>query len=147
MDATITLRKITKENWETCIELQVGEAQKALVASNLYSLAEIQFLENHEAVGIYRDETMVGFAMFGVAPEDGHYWIYRLMIDERYQRKGYGRAALLQIIERFERERRSDEILIGYAPDNAVADRLYASVGFGRAEIASWGEKVVHLSI
>mgnify|MGYP001585077778 CR=1 FL=1 len=143
----VSLKQITKDNWETCVKLQVGKDQEGFVASNLYSLAEVQFLDDVQAFGIYQDETMVGFAMFGVAPEDGHYWIYRLMVDVQHQHKGYGRAALVQIIELLKQERRSDEICIGYAPKNAVADRLYESLGFSGREFASWGEKVVRLKI
>lgn len=41
---SITLKKITRENWEECIDLRVSIEQQRFVASNLYSIAEVQFL-------------------------------------------------------------------------------------------------------
>jgi diamine N-acetyltransferase len=41
----LTLKPITKDNWEEAIELKVKEEQKLFMASNLYSIAEVQFLD------------------------------------------------------------------------------------------------------
>ncbi len=44
--------------------------QQTFIASNLYSIAEVQFLDNFYAKGIYFDEKMIGFTMFGIDPDD-----------------------------------------------------------------------------
>jgi len=41
---------------------------------------------------------MVGFTMYELSAGVG--FIRRLMIDQRFQRKGYGRAAMLEVIRR-----------------------------------------------
>lgn len=138
----ITLKKITKENWEECIELKVSEDQKRFVASNLYSIAQVQFLSNFEAQAIYEGETMVGFSLYGFDEDDNHYWIYRLMVDEKYQGNGYGTEALNEIIKTLSREHDCTEIMLGYHPENYGAERLYFSTGFKPAGIAPWGEKL-----
>jgi diamine N-acetyltransferase len=74
----LSLRPIDKQNWETAIELSVKEEQKAFVASNLYSIAEVQFLEDFFVKGVYLDDKMIGFTMYGIDPDDHNYWIYRL---------------------------------------------------------------------
>lgn len=61
--------------------------QQTLIASNLYSIAEVQFLDDFYAKGIYLDETMIGFTMFGIDSDDNNYWIYRLMIDKNFKGK------------------------------------------------------------
>jgi GNAT superfamily N-acetyltransferase len=38
--------------------------------------------------------------MWGVDSTDGGYWIGGLIIDRRHQRRGYGRAAVLELLER-----------------------------------------------
>ena len=54
---------------------------------------------------IYADKKLVGFCMFSFAPKakdpDDRYWLWRFMIDKRYQGRGYGQAALKEIIKYF----------------------------------------------
>lgn len=84
----IELRTITRDDWETCIDLKVARHQAHFVASNLYSLAQSRFLPGFRAVGIHHGGRMVGFALYGPDADDGHYWLYRLMIDRRYGARG-----------------------------------------------------------
>jgi diamine N-acetyltransferase len=140
----LTLRLITKHNWEEAIQLKVKEEQKHFIASNLYSIAEVQFLDQFTACGIYAGEQMVGFTMFGVDPDDGNYWIYRLMIDEMQQGKGYGRAAVKLVIQEIKRMNTTgiSLIMIGYDKENEGARAAYKKAGFSETEIAPWGEQL-----
>ncbi len=61
---------------------------------------------------------------------DGSYRISRVLIDQKYQGRGYGRQAILQTIERMRHIPACKEILIEYSPENSVAARLYSSLGF-----------------
>ncbi|WP_257142495.1 GNAT family N-acetyltransferase, partial [Bacillus thuringiensis] len=81
------------------MRLSVKAEQRTFIASNLYSIAEVQFLDNFYAKGIYVGNKMIGFTMFGIDPGDNNYWIYRLMIDEKFQGKGIGKQAIYLIIE------------------------------------------------
>lgn len=45
------------------------------------------------------DEQMVGFAMYGIDPDDGNYWIYRLMVDKKYQSREWGSRLSGKLIE------------------------------------------------
>jgi diamine N-acetyltransferase len=73
-------------------------------------------------------DEVVGFVMWGVDSTDGGYWIGGLIIDRRHQRRGYGRAAVLELLERAalagHREAAS------YDPQNRGARSLYANLGF-----------------
>lgn len=42
---------------------------------------------------------MVGFTLYGIDDEDQQYWMYRLMIDEKHQGKGFGTQAVRLVIE------------------------------------------------
>lgn len=143
---TISLRNITKDNWEECIDLRVSESQRGFVASNLYSIAQAQFLDNFEALAIYHDETLVGFTLFGLDEDDHNYWIYRMMVDEKFQGNGYGTAALNEIIHRLSDKENCQKIMLGYHPENFGAERLYFSAGFEPAGMAPWGEKLACLN-
>jgi len=144
---TVTLQKITRDNWEECIDLKVSKDQQGFIASNLYSLAEVQFLPNFEASAIYAADKMVGFTMYGLDEDDDNYWIYRIMIDEKYQANGYGTKALLQVIENIKVKPNAKEIIIGYNPDNIEAERTYLRAGFQPNGVAPWGEKIVRLKL
>jgi diamine N-acetyltransferase len=126
----ITLREVNKGNWQQIVKLKVSDEQQNWVAPNWYSL-----LQNHyEAFGtsraIYADDTPVGFVWYGKAPKDGRWWINRLMTAAEHQGKGYGRTAMLLIIGEMRQNADCQDIYISFVPTNAVARRLYESIGF-----------------
>ncbi|WP_053366695.1 GNAT family N-acetyltransferase [Bacillus sp. FJAT-27245] len=143
----VKLVELTKDNWEECAALTVVEEQKGFMASNLYSIAEVQFLENFEALGIHNGEEMVGFAMAGLDPDDNNYWIYRFMIDKSFQGRGYGKKAMEALIEWLKIKEGCKLIMVGYNPDNVAAEKLYRSAGFKDRGLAPWGEKLSGLHV
>lgn len=135
----IELRPVDANNWEACIQLKAKPEQAGFIASNLYSIAQVQFLEGFVAMAIYAEETMVGFTMYGPDEDDGNYWIYRLMIDAKYQGRGYGRQALHQVVDQIRsKPDRTDVIMLSYHPDNKHASALYAQAGFEEIGIMPW---------
>jgi len=140
----ITLRKITLENRRDIFNLEVSEEQKKYVASNLSSVASCYVLSinggNPFPLAIYAEEQPVGFVMitYGITGYDlpriaeGNYCILRLMIDQQYQNKGYGRKAMKRIIEfiRTYPAGPAKYCWIPYSPDNTSARKLYESFGF-----------------
>ncbi|HEK9103988.1 GNAT family N-acetyltransferase [Bacillus pfraonensis] len=145
----IYLKPIDKSNWEEAIRLSVKEEQQTFIASNLYSIAEVQFLDNFYAKGIYLDNKMIGFTIFGIDPDDNNYWIYRLMIDEEFQGKGIGKQAIYLVIEEIRRNNNANIslIMIGYDPENLTAKFVYKKVGFIETELSSWGEQLAKYSL
>jgi ribosomal protein S18 acetylase RimI-like enzyme len=150
----IRLEAITRLNWEEALELQVTDDHKEYVASNLYSIAEAQFIPGVDAYAIYREDKMVGFAMFGStdipAADDGtkdpRFWIWRLMIAEGEQYKGYGKEAMKIIIGK---AREADEkvIMVSTEPQNVKAIKFYKDLGFEETGIIDDGEEVFRLPL
>ena len=68
--------------------------------------------------------------MWAVDPEDNSGWIGGLVIGLEHQRRGYGRAAVLALLERLRREQGCTSAALSYAAENAPARALYASLGF-----------------
>ncbi|MFJ5716901.1 GNAT family N-acetyltransferase [Neobacillus novalis] len=135
---SISLKGITQENWEECIQLEVAPHQKSYIASNVYSLAESKFETSFVPMGIYLDNRMIGFLMYGKDPEDGTYWIIRFMMDQTQQGKGYGKLALAHTMNFLAAlPDCSQTIILGVKESNTAALRLYQSFGFkdtGRKE-------------
>lgn len=146
----LRLEPITKDNWRKAVKLGVDESQKSFVAPNYYSIIEALFAsESLFAYAVYDGDAMVGFTMHGYDPGDPEhrYWIIRLMVDQKYQRLGYGRAIMEQVIETLKKELDCDALYISFEPENIVASTLYTSLGFLDTGIVMWGETVFKLPL
>ena len=136
---------LDKSNWEEAAKLEVREDQKSFVASNLKTIAETQFYPWAYRMCAYDGETMVGFMAFGKDPDEGKYWLFRFMIGEQHQGKGFGRASLNALIDFLKALPDCAGVTVGYQPDNQVAERLYLSVGFVKGDPAPWGESTARI--
>lgn len=142
--AEVHLRRVTKENFIECTNLQVEAAQAGLIATNTQSLAEAYVDSNLFPVAIYDAAAcgyeqptvpMIGFAMSEVLGGVG--FIMRLMIDKKHQRQGYGRAATLALIRRLKLNPEVELIATSHLRENKAAAEFYKSLGF-RAWNISW---------
>lgn len=143
----VTLKEITKENWRQAIDLKVRDDQKTFVASNLFSIAQSKVEPYLVPLGVYDGDTMVGFAMYGRDPEDGSYWIVRLMVGEGHQGKGYGRAAVDELVKLMSAMPDCNEVKLSCVPDNVGAETLYVNYGFEKTGIVEDGENVFRLPL
>lgn len=130
----VELREINKDNREKCMMLTVAEEQTQYICSNRDSLNDAA--ENDivaRPFAIYIDEVMVGFTMFAFdetyEEPDDRYWLWRFMIDEKQQGKGYGRLALQEIIKYFNKHG-ANHIKLSTKESNIVAISLYRKFGF-----------------
>lgn len=140
----VELRKITEDNWIHCISLKVAKDQERFVASNVYSVAESKFDPEATIAGIYYNEKMVGFTMYGINADTNQFWIIRLMVGEAFQGKGYGRAAL-KILIGIARDSGYPDLYLSYVPGNERAEKLYTDIGFRPTGEVEHGEIVVCL--
>ena len=148
----ISLRPIDETNREAVLALSVREDQP-FVASNKRSLEQYAETEA-EAPGvarpfaIYADGRLVGFCMFAVDPEDededDRYYLWRFMIDKAEQGKGYGQAALAEIIRYF-RALGADRLLLSTKPENERGLHVYHKAGFRETGCIDCGEAVLRL--
>jgi diamine N-acetyltransferase len=132
----VSLEVVDKDNWEACAALTLAESQRGFLPSNLQSIAEAQFYPRARSRAVYSYDDLVGYALYGIDETTGHWKIFRLMIDERFQGRGYGRGAMRVILEDI-RQEKAEVVLVRYNFENEVARRLYESFGFkeiGRTE-------------
>jgi diamine N-acetyltransferase len=81
-------------------------------------------------LAVYADETPVGLALYNTAPAHDRFFVMRLMVDQGQQGKGYGRAALTQLLALFRAYPQAKEVAISYNVGNEPARRLYLACGF-----------------
>jgi diamine N-acetyltransferase len=136
----VTLREITSTTARAVIELSVSADQVAFVAPNTVSIAEAHFtvgawfravFANHEPVGFVMtfDPKVPGAAARGPI-EINEIGLWRLMIDHRSQRRGYGRAALDCLVQHVRRDNRVRRILSSYLPGVHGPELFYLRYGF-----------------
>ena len=117
----VSLREITRENWKMCCQMSVKQEQENFVAPNMLSLAQSKYEPECLPLAIYNDEDMVGFLMYCIDADDGNYWIYRLMIDARHQRRGYAHEAMKQLLDSITADKTHDRVYIDCRHANTAA--------------------------
>ena len=132
---SIYLKNIDENNLLVCVLLTTNQDGKhyvfeEFVASNAFSIAQSKVQKGWTVKAIYNEELIIGFTMYGYCYETDFYEICRFMIDHKYQGKGYGRVALIKIIEEMKINEDCKEIYISFDPNNKIARSLYESLGF-----------------
>ncbi len=123
---SVTLKDITQENFEELISLFVDQEQEQFVASNLYTIAQMQFKEEKIAKGVYVDEKAVGLIAYDLEDYD----IWRLMIDARFQGNGYGRKAMEIVLDILRKDSRLETARTSIVVENVAMRNLIVSFGF-----------------
>ncbi|MCG7504441.1 GNAT family N-acetyltransferase [Mesorhizobium retamae] len=143
----LTLRSLGEAERKAVIALHVADDQDDFVATNAESLEEAD--ENPACVplGIFVDDEPVGFAMYTLDADDGNWWIYRLMIDQRFQKRGYGRAALRAVVERMSAIPGCNAIYLGVMQENRTAAGFYHREGFRETGQILGDETVMRLEL
>lgn len=124
------LKPIDRSNYWDCITLEVEESQAYFVADNMQSLVEAAYEEGLYPLGIYHGETMVGFLLYDYDETFPGWSLSRFMIGRQHQGKGYGKQAVLTFFQYVKQNHKADKLFISVSLENAVARRMYASIGF-----------------
>lgn len=126
----IHLADIDPGNWR--LDLKVTESQKAYVAGSAVMLARAYAYreQRSRAFVIYHDETPVGMGMYHDCPELDAFDLSQIFIDERYQGKGYGKAATKLVLDAMKHDGKYSKVILCYIEGNDAAEKLYKDFGF-----------------
>ena len=152
----VSLREISKDSVRDFCRMDVGPGQDGLVAPNAISIAQAYFHKEAWFRGIYADETPVGFAMIedwsqaeGAEPElyEGAPYValWRFMIDARYQKMGFGAAALRLLIAHARTRPSAANMLLSFVPKAHNPEEFYKRFGFVRTGEEDEGELIMKL--
>ena len=127
-------KSVNAENRREVEGLTVFSEQAGFIESVSECLREADELELWRPVGIYDSDTLIGFAMYGYFPEPapGQLWLDRLLIDKKYQGKGFGRQTLdaaMALIRTYPFGK-ADKVWLSYEPENVRAREIYRKYGF-----------------
>jgi diamine N-acetyltransferase len=134
MSTNISLQEISHENLESVLVLHVTESQKKhYPRSNAQSIAEGHYPTDDDPVwirAIYADGTPVGLLMTSEAPDQGEYFLWRIMVDAKYQSKGYAAQAVQTLIQRIKDTPNGKSLITSHLKGNIVVGRLFENLGF-----------------
>ncbi|MDT0164067.1 GNAT family N-acetyltransferase [Actinotalea sp. AC32] len=152
---TVTLREITDDNRAAVLALRTTPEQERFVTSVEDSLDEAA--DHPEGSpwyrAVYDDDEPVGFVMLSwdVVPRppdvNGPWFLWKLIVDRRFQGRGYGREVVRQVVE-IVREHGGAELLTSHVPGDGSPAGFYARLGFvPRGDLDPDGEIILRLPV
>ena len=149
----VILKPITTENWEQAINLKVFPVQEKFVPSVAISLAKAYIRPDgvtHDPIGIFSEATgeMVGFYSYMYRPHNMRVvYIGGFLIDERFQRQGYGVATMELFLQNIQSELPECEgVYLTVHPENHSAERFYSQFGFSKTGLVIGQEDAMGLT-
>ena len=133
MSKELKLKKIDESNFIECFNLRLAEGQDRFVSHPIRSLAQAYVYYNQcTPFGIYRCDTIVGYVMVIYDYDEETYNIWHMMIDEKYQGKGYGSIAIKLCIDYIKSKPfgSSNNVILTCNIDNSIAIHIYEKIGF-----------------
>ena len=159
MKPTVELREIASdEERAAAVALRVTQEQEQFVASVEMSLLDaVQYPEALARYwAVYDGNAIVGFTMISdgipeaVLEADptlvGPYFLWRLLIDERFQRRGFGSATLDAVVA-YVRSQGGAELLTSYTAGEGSPGPFYERYGFVPTDRIVEGERVLRLDL
>ena len=143
----VSLREITGDTVRDICRLQVGPGQDRFVAPNAVSIAQAHFEPRAWFRAIYAGEDPVGFIMLYEDQDKPEYFLWRLMIADGHQRKGYGRRALELLVERVRGLPGAANLGASYVPAEGGPEGFYRGFGFVDTGEVNDGEVVCRLPL
>jgi GNAT superfamily N-acetyltransferase len=149
----ISLREIGEDNAEAVLALRTTPEQERFVSPVTDSLAEAAEYPhaNPWYRAVYADDRPVGFVMLSwdVEPQPpeihGPWFLWKLLIDHRYQRQGYGQEVVRQVVA-LVRDQGATELLTSHVLGEGGPADFYARLGFvPTGELDPAGEVILRL--
>lgn len=127
---SIRFTKVNETNIDDIRKISVKENQTAFIETVDECLKEAEEYAGWCPVGIYNDDILVGFAMYGAFGKNPDAWIDRIIIDRKYQGLGYGRASMEKLIKVVAKQYKVEKIYLSFVEGNETGKTLYESLGF-----------------
>ena len=132
---TITFREITSDNYSQVLNLKITPEQEAakFVSPVVRSLADAWFYRDEGIAypkAVYEDEDLVGFIMYELDTEEQQVFIWRFLIDQAFQGKGYGRQTIEVVMEMAKEQAQMTKVVADYVDGNEPMKKILLNLGF-----------------
>lgn len=129
----IDIKRVDDSNFAKILELKVAQDQLGYIETVEECLKDAKECEYYVPAGLYIDDELIGFAMYGSFPhqvEGKRIWLDRFLIDEHYQGQGYGKMMLEYMIEYLKHNFDAKLLYLSLYDDNERAYQMYLKQGF-----------------
>ncbi|WP_034439964.1 GNAT family N-acetyltransferase [Clostridium ihumii] len=133
MENELILRKVDESNFIECFNLKLGYGQDKFVSHPIRSLAQAYVYYNQCTPFVAcKDNMIIGYVMVIYDYDEETYNIWHMMIDEKYQGKGYGTKVIKLCIDYIKTKPfgKSNNIILTCNIDNTHAIYIYEKLGF-----------------
>lgn len=125
----VVLELVSVSNVRDVCSLRVAPDQERFVSSNAESLAEAYVIEEAVPRALRVDDVLVGFVMLYDSPGPS-LDIWRLMIDAEHQGRGWGRAAVLAVVDYARGRPQTQALTVGAEAGEGGPAGFYERLGF-----------------
>jgi diamine N-acetyltransferase len=136
-DAPVTLGQVDNRNLDAVLALDVAGHQRRFVADNARSIAQAAHAPHAWYRAICAGEVPVGFIMLTILDESiaglptrGEPYVWRLMVDERCQGRGYGSRGLELAAAEARTWGQPSALWLSCVPGTGSPYELYLELGF-----------------
>lgn len=146
----VSLQPLTDSNREAAEALRVAPNQARFVSTVAESVREAAEHPDAQAICwvIHDEDTPVGFVMVADEVKSSAYiphYLWKLLIDERFQRRGFGTAALDLVAGYFRGRPGVEELKTSAHPGEGGPIPFYERYGFERTGEVVSGEVMLRL--
>ena len=146
----VEVRPVTRDNLAELMRLSVAPRQQGYVASVAKSVAQASFEPNSRSLGLYVAGEPVGYLLLWDSRYDpdepaDELCVWRILIDERFQRRGHGTAAMRWVLAEARRLGVA-QVGLSHVVGNA-AGSFYSGLGFTYTGREDEGEREMVLRL
>ena len=152
----IIFKEICKNNLWDIMKLNVAPDQRKFVAPNSVSIAEANYSDYAWMRGLYVNDEPVGFLMMAdpITGEEGEqeeyngrYFLWRFMVAENHQKKGYGKQALDKLCNYVRSRPNAEYLYASYHPGDHGPEKFYLNYGFEKTGEMLGDEAVIKVKL
>ena len=129
----IRLELVNKDNFDQVLDLEVAPKDQRRVASVEYSLAQAWLYRDSEVLFPYAvksGQLTVGFLLLSYQPMENSYYIWRLLIDQKYQNQSFGKEVIRRVLQRARDDQQCHKVTVNYVIGNHKMRYILEKFGF-----------------
>ena len=129
----IRLELVNKDNFDQVLDLEVAPKDQRRVASVEYSLAQAWLYRDSEVLFPYAvksGQLTVGFLLLSYQHMENSYYIWRLLIDQKYQNQSFGKEVIRQVLKRARDDQQCHKVTVNYVIGNHKMRYILEKFGF-----------------
>ncbi len=146
-----SVRPVDRSNAEAVMKLQVAAGQRAFVSPVERSLAQVAYEPCGRALAMFDGDVPVGMMLLYDVRHDeeepaNQLYVWRLLVDARFQKRGYGRLAMAWVLDEARREGYA-EVGLSHVDKPGHAGAFYEKLGFAYTGEVDEGERKMLLKL